>query len=122
MDCQMTPIEQWLADNKEKITSGYNIEPELITTWPFFIVDTIRPKWKQGPGRLPNSVVSTLGSKLQKAVYKIRKASTMPDLYALVKPSNADHYMFIVATSTPTELDILAKGFANNTEFKIFFQ
>jgi hypothetical protein len=53
-------------------------------------------------------------------VYKIRKESTKPDLYALLKPCNADHYLFIIATSTRDELDILAKGFATSIAFKVF--
>jgi len=117
----MTAIEQWLEQYKERLAAGYNIEPELIATWPYFIVDYIRSSLHKAPGRLPNSTISKLGAKLQKEVYAIRKTSTKPDLYALLKPCNADHYMFVIATSTPEELDILAKGFANSTAFTVFF-
>jgi hypothetical protein len=117
----MTPIEQWLEQYKDKLAIGYNIEPELIAKWPFFIVDYIRSPLHKAPGKLPNATISKLGAKLQKEVYKIRKESTKPDLYALLKPCNADHYLFIIATSTRDELDILAKGFATSTAFKVLF-
>src|SRR5476651_1563668 len=121
MEYQMTAIEQWLEQYKERLATGYNIEPELIATWPYFIVDYIRSSLHKAPGRLPNSTISKLGAKLQKEVYAIRKTSTKPDLYALLKPCNADHYMFVIAASTQEELDILAKGFANSTAFTVFF-
>jgi hypothetical protein len=118
MEFQMSDIEQWLITMTAMTGVQIDYESAIKVEWLYLYVED-KKRLRTQPIILPPAKLQGIGKALQKEIYKIRKKSTCPKLYAVVLPSNMDHYKFIIGVSTEEELAILKAGLQSNDRFMV---